>query len=325
MVTGNNEKSEAQLRNEKEVRRIMEERGFSSAPSKKQIKKTFGGGSHLKTFIASFLIAGLLAGGWVFIQNNSFNNLLKGEQNEDKYNEKTVTKDDDESIKFQACLSQVDTSDIGFDDAEFWDKYIDRYEQILACYDAYPSVADSADKEELRDRLTEIQESSRQVEANNAEYRANMAQIDAELERNLAKIKEEEEAWDAELLKRVQESQAERAERDAQYAREQAEREAKQAKCNSFMADYPDINTYKTKNGNLDELWDQYQAAKEEYNHALSIGSSAAASGLEARIRVAEKTIDEKRAAMDSAHNLWSFTNTRLSSEYNSKYREACL
>ena len=242
-------KTEAQIRNEEEVRRIMEERGYSPASNKKKVRNTFGSNFSFKPFIVGFLAIGLLIGGGVLLQNNPF----ESRQNNSSANEKASSKNDEELAEFQACLGAIDTSEIALDDAEFWNKHISRYEQTLSCYDNHPSVADPSKKTELQNQLAELQNSSKLAEVNDATYRANMAQIDAELEQNLAKIKEESDAWDAELLRRVQERQAQSDERRAQYAREQAEREqqaavieaqrqqeqeAKKAKCNDYKSRY---------------------------------------------------------------------------------------
>lgn len=244
-----NNKSDAQIKNEEEVRRIMEERGYSPASNKKKVRKTFGNNFSFKPFIAGFLAIGLLIGGGILLQNNPFEN----RQDNSSANENASSKNDEELAEFQACLGSIDTSEIALDDAEFWNKHISRYEQTLSCYDNYPSVADPSEKTELQNQLAELQNNSKSAEANDAAYRANMAQIDAELEQNLAKIKEEGDAWDAELLRRVQERQAQSDERNAQYAKEQATREqqsatleaqrqqeqaAKKAKCDNYKSTY---------------------------------------------------------------------------------------
>ena len=314
-------KTEAQIRNEEEVRRIMEERGYSSISNKKKVKKAFGNNFPFKPFIVGFLVIGFLVSGGIILQNNPFGN----EQRDSSIDEATSSKNNEELAEFQACLGAIDTSEIALDDVEFWNKHISRYEQTLSCYDNHPSVVDSSKKTELQNQLAELQNSSKSVEANDATYRANMAQIDAELEQNLAKIKEEGDAWDVELLKKVQARQAQSDERSTQYAKEQAEREAKQARCDAFKAQYPDVNTYKAKNGNLDELWNAYQDAKSKYNSALnSYGQSNPNHSDEWREAV-WKGVKEKEAIMNAAYNAWNSSNTALSNGYNDGFREACL
>lgn len=315
------QKNEAQMKNEKEVRRIMEERGYSPASNKKKVRKTFGSNFSFKPFIVGFLAIGLLIGGGVLLQNNPF----ESRQNNSSANENVSSKNDEELAEFQACLGSIDTSEIALDDAEFWNKHISRYEQTLFCYDNYPSIADPSEKTELQNQLAELQNNSKSAEANDATYRANMAQIDAELERNLAKIKEEGDAWDAELSKRVQKRQTQSDERNAQYAKEQAEREAKQAKCDAFKTEYPDIDTYKAKNGNLDELWSAYQDAKAKYNSALNAYGQSNPNHSDEWREAVWKGVKEKEATMNSAYNAWSSSNNSLSNGYNNSFREACL
>lgn len=314
-------KTEAQIKNEEEVRRIMEERGYSSASSKKKVKKTFGNSFPFRPFIVGFLVIGFFVGGGILLQNKTF----EDEQDDNSIEEATSLKKNEELAEFQTCLRDIDASEIALDDVEFWNKHISRYEQMLSCYDDYPSVADPSEKTDLQNKLAEFQNNLESAEANDAAYRANMAQIDAELERNLAKIKEESDAWDAELLRRVQERQAQSDERSAQYAKEQAEREAKQAKCDAFKAQYPDVDTYKEKNGNLDELWNAYQDAKSKYNSALnSYGQSNPNHSDEWREAV-WKGVKEKEATMNAAYDAWNSSNTTLSNGYNNGFREACL
>ena len=262
-------KTEAQIRNEEEVRRIMEERGYSSISSKKKVKKAFGNNFPFKPFIVGFLVIGFLVSGGILLQNNPFGS----EQRDGSIDEATSSKNNEELAEFQACLGTIDASEIALDDVEFWNKHISRYEQTLSCYDNHPSVTDPSKKTELQNQLTELRNNSKSAEANDATYRANMTQIDAELEQNLTKIKEEGDAWDAELSKRVQERQAQSDERDTQYAKEQAtteqqptaleaqrqqEQVTNEAKCGNYLATYG--------NSTPEELASNDQSVKAKHN-----------------------------------------------------------
>ena len=207
------EKTAAQLKNEAEVKRILAERGYSSPEHKKKVKKSLGRSFSFKPFIIGILVIGLAIGGWYFLQNNPFGT----NQNSNQFDEYTPEGSEQELAGFYSCLDLVDTSEIALDDAEFWNKHISRYEQTIACYDQYPSVADASEKTDLETRLSELRENSQKAEANDIEYRSNMAQIDAELSQNLARIKAEGDAWDAELSQRVQQRQAESDARQAEY------------------------------------------------------------------------------------------------------------
>lgn len=314
-------KTEAQIRNEEEVRRIMEERGYSSVSSKKKVKKAFGNKFPFKPFIVGFLVVGILVSGGMLLHNNPFGN----EQRDSSTDEATFSKNNEELAEFQACLGSIDTSEIALDDAEFWNKHISRYEQTLSCYDNYPSVADPSEKTELQNQLAELQNNSKSAEANDATYRANMAQIDAELEQNLAKIKEGGDAWDAELLRRVQERQAQREAIDAdnkkkqdeydaqQKAKKEAEEQAKQekiARCATYVG--------KTK----EELADndsEVKNAKNTYNNASSAYNKAF-NDYKAALNVSNQSLrDTRKAAMDEAKSTMDAAQSNYNNIRNSK------
>lgn len=243
-------KTEAQIKSEEEVRRIMEERGYFPASNKKKVEEVFGNNFPFRPFIVGFLVIGFLVSGGILLQNNPS---AENKQDDNSVNEFTSSKNDKELAEFQTCLSSIDTSEITLDDVEFWNKHINRYKQTIFCYDNYPSVADSFEKVKLQDQITKLQNNSKSAEANYTTYRANIAQIDAELARNLAEIKKRGDAWDTELSKRVQDRQVQNDERNAQYAKEQVAREqqstaleaqrqqeqaAKKAKCDNYKSTY---------------------------------------------------------------------------------------
>ena len=170
-------------------------------------------------------------------------------------------------------MSAIDQSEISVDDANFWNKHIYRYEQAISCYDNYPSVANSAEKNELQNKLSVIKECSESINANDETYKTNITKINTELEQNLAKIKEESDAWDKELLERTQERQDKRDELYADYTKQQEERERQTAeaeaqrqqqeraakeKCNNYLATYG--------NSTPEELANNDQAVKAKYN-----------------------------------------------------------
>ena len=316
-----NEKSEAQLRNEEAVRKIMAERGYSSASSKKKVEKTFGNNFPFKPFIIGFLVVGALVGGRILLQDNPF----KNEQGDILSNEVTLSENDEELAKFQTCLGAIDTSEIALNDVDFWDKYISRYEQIISCYDSHPSVASLSEKAELQNKLAEFQNNLKSTEANDATYQANMAQIDAELERNLAKIKEEGDAWDAELSRRVQERQAQREAIDAdnkkkqdeydaqQKAKKESEEQAKQekiARCAAYVG--------KTK----EELTDNdndVKNSKNAYNNASSAYNKAF-NDYKAALNVTNQLLrDARKAAMDEAKSTMDAAQSNYNNVRNSK------
>lgn len=322
-----NEKSEAQIRNEEEVHRIIMERGYSSASNnKKQVKKVFGNDFPFGSIISGVIGVAIIIGGWVFLQNYIFDD--NGDNNSAS-EEDTFVENSEELIGFHDCLGKIDTSEIALDDNEFWSKHIIRHEQAIACYGEYPSVASNSEKAELQDELDKLRENSKSAEANDTQYRNRMAEIDAEYNKaiaeNQAKYEQNKAKLDAETDALFEKYDRERAERNAQYEKEKAEREAKQAKCNEFKTQYSDLNAYKAKNGNLDELWNAYQDAKAEYSSALNAYGHSNPNHSDEWIEAIWKGVQDKEATMNAAYNAWKSSDLNLSTEYNNKLKEACL
>ena len=218
------EKSEAQLKNEEEVRRVLEQRGYSSSSSKKKIKESFGRSFSLAPIFIVILITGLAVCGWFYLKSNPFN--IEKHKSIDDNKSSAVNTD---QMDFYHCLDSAYSSEISMNDADFWNKYIERYEQAISCYDKYPTVASTTEKSNLQDKLSQFRENAKKAEANDTEYRANIAQIDAELEDNIARIKKESEEWDQEVLRRKQEREQQRAELDAEYEKQRQKREQQEA------------------------------------------------------------------------------------------------
>lgn len=219
------EKNEAQLRNEAEVRRVLEERGYNSASSKKKVKKYFNRGFSVGPFIYGSILIGIVILGFFFFKDKLFGVKPNSDLNDDSM----VVEVDSNLTAFRECLDSIDFSEIAIDDIDFWNKHISRHEQAISCYDSYPSVSDLAEKNKLQDELAELKANSEKAEANDINYRMSMAQIDAELAENLARIREESAKWDQELSRSTQERQARSEELEAEYARQQQLREQQTA------------------------------------------------------------------------------------------------
>lgn len=319
------EKSEAQLRNEAEVKRILEERGYSSTSSKKATEKALSDGFSFKKFLIGFIVMALLigGGGWAYFQ---FFAHKDNSEPEETASIKHYYDDEDDAdfVGFENCLNAVDKSEVSLDDPEFWNKYISRYESMISCYNQYPGIGSDYDKNKLQETLSQYQDSRDQVIANEVEYQARMAQIDAELEQSLAEIKAKSEAWDAELAQRVQEQEAESNAMHAQWEAERQAREEKEAKCNAFESEYPDVETYKSKNGNLDELWNNYKEAESEYLSALNAYGHSNPNHSDEWREAIWKGVEAKEKAYNAAHNAWSSTNANLSSRYFAEHQQIC-
>ena len=137
------EKSEAQLRNEEEVRRILESRGYASIPDEKPASRGFS----LRPLIAILFIALLGIGGWLYLQTNPFS----GGQNASTDNSRLAKYE--EYYTLQSCLKAADVSNVEIDDPEFWDKYIAYYEKSIACYNQSSKYSDSSSKAELEQKV----------------------------------------------------------------------------------------------------------------------------------------------------------------------------
>ena len=176
-------KSEAQIKNEEEVKRVLKERGYSSSFNKRQVAEKFGGNFSIKSILA--VVAILIIGGavgWFFLQNN-----ISG--NDDS--KKSVSNQELEG--FQACLDAIDNSEISADDDNFWNKIITRYEQTISCYDKYPTVASVTEKNDLQNKLDEYREKSKQENANDIEYRESTAKSEKTYQESIINSKSEYE------------------------------------------------------------------------------------------------------------------------------------
>lgn len=333
------EKSEAQIRNEEEVHQIMMERGYSSASNnKKQVKEVFGNDFSFGPIISGVIGIGLIFGGWVFLQNYIFKNKKTDNSsynNVSSYSSSVKSVEENEELKeLQTCLKTIDMSEIAAGDSEFWNKYISRYEQMIACYEKHPSVVGSSEKAELQERLAEARTQSDR-------YRNNMSKIDSELAKNLADIKARSKDWDEELARRQRETQAQKEALDAknaerkkkqdeheaqQQVQKEAEERAKQEKetrCAAYAG--------KTKEELADNDSD-VKNAKNTYNQASSNYSSVYRSNAAAYSNVvltaeqraiANEKIAEAKNKMDAAQlNYNNVRNSKLS--YYSQILNSC-
>lgn len=148
------EKSEAQRRDEDEVRKIMEQRGYNTETYKKQQKRKHRDHSLIpKVLIAILLIAGI-AGAVVFFTLNSPKSTKKATENTYDTNiEDTSPQTDEEASALQECLDLASEGHPDYEDVQFYDKIIAEYNNKIACYDSYPNAATSAEKEILEKGL----------------------------------------------------------------------------------------------------------------------------------------------------------------------------
>ena len=266
------EKSEAQLKNEAEVRRILAERGFSSADSKKTTKKALGDGFPFGKLLGGFLIIAILAVGgcWAYFQffHDKSSNIKST-------NTATINShsDDTDFKDFDNCLKSVDDSEVQLEDPEFWNKYISRYESMISCYDQYPGIGSDFDKKKLEETLAEYRGYRDQASANEADYQAKMEQIEVEQQKRLAEIEANAAAWDAELAQRTKEREAESMRLREEWAQQQAEYEKQQAdaeaarlqkeqaqkdRCDNYYATYGDKTAEELADGDSEVIRAKY-------------------------------------------------------------------
>ncbi len=322
---------------EDEVTRIMCERGYSSERYKNKLnrsKKIDSIVDALKGPILSLLAIVIVVGGGLILipwissskdsKNNNSDNITTAEMSSQEY------------ADYLICMGGIDKTDISYEDEEFWKKYVDRYESMLSCYNQFPNIVNASDKSDLENKISYFKEKAESVEANDIEYRraeaASEKKYQETLARNQAEYERKKAELDAETERKLAEYDRQRDERDAQYAKEQAERDTKQARCSSFRAEYPDVDTYKKKKGNLDELWTAYKKAEEEYTSASNAANSYNSLCLSNINKCSERQqsynterLQAASSKLNAARSAWTSKNISLGNEYNEQYRQACL
>ena len=147
------EKSEAQKRSEDEVRKIMEQRGYNTKSYKKQQKKKHRDFSLLpKIFIAVALVAGVACAVVFFVINPSSKDTKKPENTYDLEGSISNRKHE-ELAAFRECLDVAGKDHPDYEDPQFYDKLIAEYNGKIACYNSYPDVSNSTEKEILEQGL----------------------------------------------------------------------------------------------------------------------------------------------------------------------------
>ena len=320
-------KNSAQLKNESAVKRRMQELGYdTSKPYKKKRQIDFS--SFFKSFFAVIILAACGVSVYFFI--NGFPWASNNQSNsEDGYTEASTM-----DLDYTSCLASIDDSPIDLEDADFWNKHIVRYEEMIACYDKYPEVADSSERDELQARLEELRLTAADASAADAETRQRYASSEAEYYQKIAASKAEYERRsaeiDAETQRKFEEYDRQRAERDAEYAAEAAERERIKAACDSFNATYPNSDAYLNADGTLAALWQEYEAAKNEYNHASSAAEGARsqiASGRQGYDNTYAYWVDEmsrRSTIMNEKASAYNSRRGTLSNQYYAEKKAAC-
>ena len=148
----NMEKTDAQQRNEDEVRRIMRERGFETASESKLKKKR-------RDF--DFSIIGKVLAAIVVISGLSFGvfALIKAPKNDEVVKDMSDNEDTPQNADYAGlavCLNAAYT-DIEAGDPQFYPKLIASYKAQLDCHNQYPTPDNESEISDIKQRLSNVE------------------------------------------------------------------------------------------------------------------------------------------------------------------------
>ena len=148
----NMEKTDAQQRNEDEVRRIMRERGFETALESKPKKKR-------RDF--DFSIIGKVLAAIVVISGLSFGvfALIKAPKNDEVVKDTSDNEDTPQNVDYAGlavCLNAAYT-DIEAGDPQFYPKLIASYKAQLDCHNQYPTPDNESEISDIKQRLSNVE------------------------------------------------------------------------------------------------------------------------------------------------------------------------
>ena len=146
------EKTDAQQRNEDEVRRIMRERGFETAskskPKKKRRDFDF---SIIGKVLAAIVIVGSLSFGVLALINASKNDEMVKDTSDDNN-----TAQNADYAGLAACLDATYT-DVEAGDPQFYPKLIASYKAQLDCHSQYPTPDNESEISDIKQRLGNVE------------------------------------------------------------------------------------------------------------------------------------------------------------------------
>ena len=148
----NMEKTDAQQRNEDEVRRIMRERGFETASESKPKKKR-------RDF--DFSIIGKVLAAIVVISGLSFGvfALIKAPKNDEVVKDTSDNEDAPQNADYAGlavCLNAAYT-DVEAGDPQFYPKLIASYKAQLDCHSQYPTPDNESEISDIKQRLSNVE------------------------------------------------------------------------------------------------------------------------------------------------------------------------
>lgn len=241
---------------EDEVARIMSERGYNSEKYIKDMQKEWAIGVLKIPFMVLIIGISILMVYFVVYPKITKNGKAEKTSDDNSYEYSK------EYVEYQSCMSQIDTSDISYDDSEFWEKYVRRYESINSCYEKYPTIVSLNERKEVEDKIAQYKERANSSNAADLEYRKTEAEIERKYQETIAKnnekYKKQAEEYEKEFQRKYQERQAEaerlqkeseettarikaqEVARKAEEERQQREKEELARKCDEFKATYGD-------------------------------------------------------------------------------------
>lgn len=313
------EKTDAQQRNEDEVRRIMRERGFETASESKPKKKR---GDFDFSIIGKALAAIVIIGGLSFGVLALINAPKNDETAKDTSGDNNTAQNADYA-GLAACLDAAYT-DVEAGDPQFYPKTIASYKAQLDCYNQYPTPNNESEVSSIKQRLDNVEIAAKDAGVSQSDIDSAYNSISSDLQKRLSEIDTAAAANDAETERKLRQYDEESAARNAEYEKQATERAAKETACANFKNQYPNVESYRNSKGNLTELWNNYQAAKTEYEQWSHITYSGTASSERYRVEN-ERTLNAKKSAMDSAYSAYQSVYNSLTQQYNTEYNAACL
>ncbi len=146
------EKTDAQQRNEDEVRRIMRERGFETASESKPKKKRrdFDFGIIGKVLAAIVIVGGLSFGVFALI------NTPKNDETAKDTSDNNNAAQNADYAGLAACLDTAYT-DVEAGDPQFYPKLIASYKAQLDCHSQYPTPDNESEISDIKQRLSNVE------------------------------------------------------------------------------------------------------------------------------------------------------------------------
>lgn len=313
------EKTDAQQRNEDEVRRIMRERGFETASesSSKKKRRDFDFSIIGKSLVAVIIIGGL-SFGVLALLNTSKNDEMVKDTSADNNTAQNV-----DYAGLATCLDAAYT-DVEAGDPQFYPKLIASYKAQLDCHNQYPTPDNESEISNIKQRLGNVEIAAKDAGVSQSDIDSVYSSVSSDLQKRLSEIDAAAAANNVETERKLQRYDEESAARNAEYEKQAAERAAKETACTNFKSQYPNAESYRNSKGDLTELWNNYQTAKSEYEQWSHITYSGTASSERYRAEN-ERTLSAKKSAMDSAYSAYQSAYNSLTQQYNTEYNSACL